>query len=78
VGSLILLLATAMIAYVVDAIFVGALLCTLRSRYPLSFSKVRTFLVLLAIFAFLEFSWMPAAIALDVRFGIQNETVAVF
>lgn len=77
-GSLILLLATAVIAYLVDAIFIGALLYILRSRYHSSFSKIRTFLVLLAIFAFLDLYWMPAAIALDVRFRIQNETVADF
>ena len=77
-GSLILLLATAVIAYLVDAIFIGALLYILRSRYHSSFSKIRTFLVLLAIFAFLDLYWMPAAIALDVRFRIENETVADF
>jgi hypothetical protein len=66
------------IAYLVDAIFVGALLRTLRSRYPLSFSKIRTSLVLLATFAFLDLYWIPVVIALDVRFRIQNHTVADF
>ncbi len=77
-GSLILLLATAVIAYILDAIFVGALLYTLRSRYPLSSSKIRTSLVLMAIFAFLDLYWMPAAIALDLRVRILNQTVADF
>lgn len=76
-GSLILLLATAVIAYLVDAICRSTSV-SLRSRYPSSFSKIRTFLVLLAIFAFLDLYWMPAAIALDVRFRIQNQTVADF
>jgi hypothetical protein len=42
------------------------------------FLKGTDFSGALAIFAFLDFSWMPAAIALDVRFRIQNETVADF
>ena len=77
-GSVIFLVATVVIAYLVDAIFVGALLHTLRSRYPLSFSEKRTPMVLFAIFCFLDLYWLPAVIALDVQFRIQNQTVADF
>ena len=75
-GSLILFLVTTAVAYLVDAVLVGALLYVLRSRFSLRFSKISGPLVLLAIFAFLDLYWMPAAAALDVRFRILNQAVA--
>ncbi len=75
-GSLILLLATAAISYFLDAVFVGALLYALRSRFSLRLSKVSAPLVLFATFAFLDLYFVPASAALDIRVRILNQTVA--
>jgi hypothetical protein len=76
VGSLILFLATTAFAYLVDAVLVGVLLYVLRSRFSLRFSKISGPLALSAIFAFLDLYWIPAAMALDVRFRILNQVIA--
>jgi hypothetical protein len=75
-GSLILLLATAATSYFLDAVFVGALLYALRSRFSLRLSKVIAPMVLLATFAVLDLYFVPAVAAVDIRVRILNQTVA--
>ena len=76
--SLILILVTAAISYLVDAVLMGALLYALRDRFSLKLSKMSAPAVLLLIFALLDLYWMPAAAALDIRLRILNQTVSEF
>jgi hypothetical protein len=75
-GSLILFLVTVAVAYIVDAVLVGAFLYVLRSRFSLNLSKISAPLTLLIIFAFLDLFWIPAIVVLDGRIRILNHTIA--
>lgn len=77
--AVVLTSSTVALAYVLDAVLVGALLAALRLRSGAAASGRRLFLGLLLTFAALDLYWVPAVLALDVTVKIGDpDAIAVF
>ena len=68
-------IATAMFAYAIDAILVGASFVFAKRRYFPTWSKRSDLAVLILIFAFLEVVWIPAVTELNMSISFGNAAV---
>lgn len=74
-GPLIVLFGTLAFAYLIEAVFVGATICALRTRFDLRVFRRTAPLYLFGVFAFLDLYWIPAIVVLDLRLKILNPAV---
>ena len=76
VFAIVLAIVSGAVAYLLDGVFVGAVLAAFRLRSRRSVSRLWLFAGLLIVFAALDLYWLPAVLALDLTLKIGNPNVA--
>lgn len=73
---MVLVIATAVFAYLIDAFLVGTFLVACKLRCGWRVSNWLAPFILMVVFAFLDTYWIPAVTVLDARIVIGNSRVA--
>lgn len=73
---MLLLILTMVFAYLLDAVFVGAVFAVGHLRWGWRLSGWRAPIVLLMVFIGIDLYWLPAASVVDARLIIGNTSVA--
>jgi hypothetical protein len=74
--AVVLTVASAVFAYLLDGVFVGAVLGASRLRFGTPVLNRRLFVGLLLVFAALDLYWVPAVVALDLTLKIGDPGAA--
>ena len=74
--TIALTVASTIVAYVLDAVFVGGLLAALRVRATPPVPARRLLVGLFVVFAVLDLYWVPAVLALDLTLKVGEPSAA--
>lgn len=76
--SILLLIASFILAYIIDTILAGVVFHFFKAKFGWKLSLKQDFLILFIVFLFLDNYLWPGFFILDVTYTVHNEAVASF